>query len=62
MSGNVDALMDVNERLSAEEMVADVVRQAELENGLQSICLTSSFQTEDMVVLHMLRELCRRFR
>ncbi len=54
---SVDVLMDVRETLSAQELVADVVRQAELENGLESICLTSSFQAEDMVVLHMLREL-----
>jgi phosphoadenosine phosphosulfate reductase len=44
------------EALSAERLVAEVVRQAELENAAASVCLTSSFQTEDMVVLHMLRE------
>lgn len=40
------------EVLSAEELVAEVVR----ESGGVGVCLTSSFQTEDMVVLHMLRE------
>jgi phosphoadenosine phosphosulfate reductase len=56
MSLSADALVDGNEALSAEELVAEVVRQAEVDGGLGSICLTSSFQTEDMVVLHMLRE------
>src|SRR6202046_5161258 len=50
------ALLGVGVGLSAEELVAKVVREAEQENALASICLTSSFQTEDMVVLHMLRE------
>ena len=40
------------ETLTAEELVAAVVRAA----GGQNICFTSSFQTEDMVVLHMLRQ------
>jgi phosphoadenosine phosphosulfate reductase len=39
------------EALSAEELVAEIVREA---RG-RDVCLTSSFQTEDMVVLHMLR-------
>ena len=56
MSQGVDTLLDVSETISAEELVAEVVRQAERENAPESICLTSSFQTEDMVVLHMLRE------
>ncbi len=37
---------------SAEDLVAEVVRQA---GGAEDVCLTSSFQMEDMVVLHMLR-------
>ena len=41
----------LNETLSAEELVAEVVRQA-AQIGGASVCLTSSFQTEDMVVLH----------
>lgn len=45
--------LDEPEVLSAEELVAEVVRQAGTGSG---VCLTSSFQTEDMVVLHMLRE------
>src|SRR4051812_36820636 len=40
------------EAMSAEELVADVVRGA----SAGEVCLTSSFQTEDMVVLHMLRQ------
>lgn len=40
------------EGLSAEQMVAQVVS----ESGGAKVCLTSSFQTEDMVVLHMLRK------
>ena len=40
------------ETLSAEELVADVIRAA----NPGEVCLTSSFQTEDMVVLHMLRQ------
>jgi len=50
-----DALLDSVDALSAEELVAEVVRQA-AEQGPGTVCLTSSFQTEDMVVLHMLRE------
>ena len=45
--------LDEPEVLSAEELVAEVVRQ---ESAGKGVCLTSSFQTEDMVVLHMLRE------
>ena len=37
--------------LTAEEVVADLVSRAKA----GTVCLTSSFQTEDMVVLHMLR-------
>ena len=37
--------------LTAEELVADIVRDA----NVDEVCLTSSFQTEDRVVLHMLR-------
>ena len=39
------------ENLTAEEIVAEVVRLS----AKDEVCLTSSFQTEDMVVLHMLR-------
>jgi phosphoadenosine phosphosulfate reductase len=42
-----------HETLNAEELVAQVVESA----AKGSVCLTSSFQTEDMVVLHMLRRL-----
>jgi phosphoadenosine phosphosulfate reductase len=47
-----EALMVDSEVMSAEELVAEVVRAS----GGAGVCLTSSFQTEDMVVLHMLRE------
>jgi len=40
------------EALRAEDLVAEIVREA---RG-KDVCLTSSFQTEDMVVLHMLRQ------
>ncbi|HTH53411.1 MAG TPA: phosphoadenylyl-sulfate reductase [Edaphobacter sp.] len=40
------------ETLTAEELVAQVVDAA----AKGSVCLTSSFQTEDMVVLHMVRQ------
>ena len=41
------------ESMSAEELVAEVAGR---ESGGKDVCLTSSFQTEDMVVLHMLRK------
>ena len=47
----VEATIDY-EVLAAEELVAQV-SQAAAEG---SVCLTSSFQTEDMVALHMLRQ------
>jgi phosphoadenosine phosphosulfate reductase len=40
------------ETLTAEDLVAQIAQAAE--KG--SVCLTSSFQTEDMVALHMLRK------
>jgi phosphoadenosine phosphosulfate reductase len=40
------------ESLSAEQLVAEIIRVS----GRKDICLTSSFQTEDMVALHMLRQ------
>jgi phosphoadenosine phosphosulfate reductase len=47
------SLLAVNpEAISAEQLVAEIVR--DVPSG--EICLTSSFQTEDMVVLHMLRQ------
>jgi phosphoadenosine phosphosulfate reductase len=52
MSGLLSTALAGAEALSAERLVAEVVR----ESGGRDICLTSSFQTEDMVVLHMLRE------
>jgi len=51
------ALQDSNtiadlEAVTAEDLVAEIVREA----NPAEVCLTSSFQTEDMVVLHMLRQ------
>ena len=40
------------EAMPAEQLTAEIVRQA----AGAPICITSSFQTEDMVVLHMLRK------
>lgn len=40
------------EAVTAEDLVAQVVGAAEI----GSVCITSSFQTEDMVVLHMLKQ------
>ena len=40
------------EALTAEALVEQVVREA----AGAPICMTNSFQTEDMVVLHMLRK------
>ena len=56
MSQNFKPSLELHETLSAEELVAEVVRQAAQEAAVGTVCLTSSFQTEDMVVLHMLRE------
>jgi len=41
-----------SEQLSARELIAEIVH---VSAGLD-VCLTSSFQTEDMVVLHLLRQ------
>lgn len=41
-----------HEAMTAEALVAQILR----DSGGRNVCLTSSFQTEDMVVLHMLRE------
>lgn len=40
------------EAFTAEQLVAEVVHAS----AGQDVCLTSSFQTEDMVVLHLLRQ------
>jgi len=53
MNDLLEKSLDEPEVLSAEELVAEVVRQ---ESAGKGVCLTSSFQTEDMVVLHMLRD------
>ena len=48
----MNTLLTNLEEVTAEALVADVVHSA----NAGEVCLTSSFQTEDMVVLHMLRE------
>lgn len=52
MSELLTSLLAEPETLTAEQIVAEVVR----ESMGAGVCLTSSFQTEDMVVLHLLRE------
>ena len=52
MSTSVLDLETSYETLTAEALAAQIVRDAD---GAP-VCLTSSFQTEDMVVLHMLRQ------
>ncbi|MCU1223758.1 MAG: Phosphoadenylyl-sulfate reductase (thioredoxin) [Edaphobacter sp.] len=47
----IEAVADY-EVMGAEALVERVVRDA----PINSVCFTSSFQTEDMVVLHMLRQ------
>lgn len=47
----IDPLLDP-EALSASGLVAAVIHAS----GGEDVCLTSSFQTEDMIVLHLLRE------
>jgi phosphoadenosine phosphosulfate reductase len=47
----IDTTVDF-EALTAEELVAQVVEAA----AKGTVCFTSSFQTEDMAVLHMLRK------
>jgi phosphoadenosine phosphosulfate reductase len=52
MSTSAQTILEDVEPLSAEQLVEAVVRAS----GRKDICLTSSFQTEDMVALHMLRQ------
>jgi phosphoadenosine phosphosulfate reductase len=40
------------EQLTADQLVSEIVHVS----GSRDVCLTSSFQTEDMVVLHLLRQ------
>ena len=47
----LDSLPDA-EQLTAGQLVAEVVRASDGHD----VCLTSSFQTEDMVVLHLIRQ------
>jgi phosphoadenosine phosphosulfate reductase len=52
MSQPLQAVLEDVESLTAEQLVAEVVRTS----GGEDVCFTSSFQIEDMVVLHMLRQ------
>jgi phosphoadenosine phosphosulfate reductase len=52
MSNPALSLPEDVERLTADQLIAEVVRASAGEH----VCLTSSFQTEDMVVLHLLRQ------
>lgn len=52
MSGIAQSTLPDAEQLTAKQLVAEIVRASD---G-RDVCLTSSFQTEDMVVLHLLRE------
>jgi phosphoadenosine phosphosulfate reductase len=52
MSDIALSLLEDAEHLTAGQLVAEVVRTS----ANEGICLTSSFQTEDMVVLHLLRQ------
>jgi phosphoadenosine phosphosulfate reductase len=47
----LNALSDVEE-LSAEQLISEIVRVS----AGRDVCLTSSFQAEDMVILHLLRQ------
>ncbi|HEV2647045.1 MAG TPA: phosphoadenylyl-sulfate reductase [Acidobacteriaceae bacterium] len=49
---NATEIVEDVESLTAEDLTAHIVREA----AGAPVCLTSSFQTEDMVVLHMLRQ------
>jgi len=51
VAGMNELLLDA-ESLSAEKLCAEIVR----ESRGKDVCLTSSFQMEDMVVLHILRQ------
>ena len=52
MSAAVLNLPPEVEHLTADQLVAEIVRVSES----RDVCVTSSFQTEDMVVLHLLRQ------
>ncbi|HTV08685.1 MAG TPA: phosphoadenylyl-sulfate reductase [Candidatus Aquilonibacter sp.] len=52
MTNSALDLLEEAEHLTAAELVAEVVRVS----ANEGICLTSSFQTEDMVALHLLRQ------
>jgi phosphoadenosine phosphosulfate reductase len=47
----LNSLSDLDQ-LTADELVAEIVRIS----ASRDVCLTSSFQTEDMIVLHLLRQ------
>jgi phosphoadenosine phosphosulfate reductase len=52
MSDVAQSLLEDTEHLTAEQLASEVLRAS----ANEGVCLTSSFQTEDMVVLHILRQ------
>lgn len=48
----IDTVLPDVEQLTADQLVAEIVRVC----AGRDVCLTSSFQAEDMVVLHLLRK------
>jgi phosphoadenosine phosphosulfate reductase len=52
MSDTILNSVSDTEQLTADQLVAEIVHAS---NG-RGVCITSSFQTEDMVVLHLLRQ------
>jgi phosphoadenosine phosphosulfate reductase len=52
MSDVAQSHLEDTEHLTAEQLASEVLRAS----ANEGVCLTSSFQTEDMVVLHILRQ------
>jgi phosphoadenosine phosphosulfate reductase len=52
MSNTIPSSLSDVERLTAEQLIAEIARAS----AGRDVCFTSSFQTEDMVVLHLLRQ------
>jgi phosphoadenosine phosphosulfate reductase len=52
MSNTIPSSLSDVEQLTAEQLIAEIARAS----AGRDVCFTSSFQTEDMVVLHLLRQ------
>jgi phosphoadenosine phosphosulfate reductase len=52
MSNTIPSSLSDVERLTAEQLIAEIARAS----AGHGVCFTSSFQREDMVVLHLLRQ------